>query len=138
MVVWASTVALLAVCTEAAAHHSIAGVYDSAKPVTIEGVVHAFRFVSPHPWVEVDVAAVGPARGAVPQRWRLELDNRFELVGIGMTEDTLKPGDVVVVSGSTARDGTSALYVRKLDRPSDGLNYEQVGSTPRLRRGSTP
>ncbi len=118
-----------AIPTALRAHHSIAGVYDSSQPVTVEGVVAEFAFVNPHPYVVVDV----PEGGGRSQPWRLELDNRFELVGIGMTTDTLKPGDRVVVTGSRARNGTRSLYVRRLDRPADGFRYEQVGASPRIR-----
>jgi hypothetical protein len=92
-------------------------------------MVRAFHFVNPHPWVELDV--VDDARS---QRWRLELDNRFELVAIGMTDATLTPGDEVVVSGSASRETARALYVRSLLRSVDGLHYEQVGQSPRLTR----
>ena len=112
----------------AGAHHSIAGIYDSSKPVSLQGTVAAFLFVNPHPFVEIDV----PAPGGMPQRWRLELDNRFELTNAGMTADTLKPGDRVAVTGSAARDGSRSAYVRRLQR-SDGFLYEQVGSSPRVR-----
>lgn len=119
------------------AHHSIAGVYDSSQPVTIDGVVAEFAFVNPHPYVVVDVAdSGGTGTGGRSQPWRLELDNRFELVGIGMAADTLKPGDRVVVTGSRARNGTRGLYVRRLDRPADGFRYEQVGASPRIRTSS--
>jgi len=130
-------VALLAAAvavTEAGlrAHHSIAGVYDSSQPVTVDGVVAEFAFVNPHPYLVVDVAD----GGGRAQSWRLELDNRFELIGIGMAADTLKPGDRVVVTGSRARNGTRGLYVRRLDRPADGFRYEQVGASPRIRTSS--
>ena len=36
------------------AHHSIAGVYDTSRQVTVEGVVSAFRFVNPHPFLLMD------------------------------------------------------------------------------------
>ena len=114
------------------AHHSIAGVYDSSQRVTIDGVVAEFAFVNPHPYVVVDVTD-GAGRS---QPWRLELDNRFELVGVGMTADTFKPGDRVVVTGSRARNGSNGLYVRRLDRPADGFRYEQVGASPRIRTSS--
>ena len=71
------------------AHHSIAGVYDGSQRVTIEGTVAEFQFVNPHPFVIVDVAD----GNAPPRRWRLELDNRHELVAEGMDADTLKPSD---------------------------------------------
>jgi hypothetical protein len=61
------------------------------------------------------------------------MDNRYELSDVGMTADTLKPGDRVVVSGSPARSQAQSLYIRQLDRPADGFRYEQVGSSPRIR-----
>jgi hypothetical protein len=38
-----------------------------------------------------------------------------------------------VVAGSPARHEARSLYVRRIDRPSDGFWYEQVGATPRIR-----
>jgi hypothetical protein len=122
-------VALVAARTTPYGHHSIAGVYDASQRVTIEGVVTRFHFVNPHPFVVVDVTGDG---GASTQ-WRLELDNRSELTDVGMTAETLKPGDRIVVTGSRARSGSQELYVRRLDRPADGFQYEQVGASPRIR-----
>jgi hypothetical protein len=79
----------------ALAHHSISAVYDVSRREHVEGVVAEFQFVNPHPFVIVTVAA-----DAGPETWRLELDNRFELVRIGITADTLQPGDRVVGIGS--------------------------------------
>ena len=111
-------------------HHSIAGVYDSNRQVTIEGVVAQFHFINPHPFVMIDVKNGGGST----QQWRLEMDNRWELVEVGMTSQTLKQGDRIVVTGSRARPPQSqSLYIRKLDRPADGFQYEQVGSSPRIR-----
>ena len=67
-------------------------------------------------------------------RWRGELDNRHELIAIGMTADTLKPGDRLILSGSVGRTQPQSLYVYRLDRPSDGFWYEQVGMSPRIGR----
>ena len=107
-----------------AMHHSIAGVYDSNRLVTIEGVIAEFHFVNPHPFVVLD---------ANNERWKLEMDNLSELVEVGMTKYTLKPGDRVVVSGKPARSTPpQGLYVMKLDRPADGFRYEQVGTSPRV------
>ena len=114
-----------------AAHHSLSSVYDSRKQVTITGTVREFQFVNPHPWIGIDVTDAGNVR-----RWRLELDNRWELENVGMSADTFKPGDVVVATGSAGRDGARGLYVRRLDRAADGLLYEQVGPSPSLRFNS--
>ena len=127
-----ATAAVAALCLSVAtvqAHHAIAGIYDGARPLTFNGVIAAFHFVNPHPFVEFDV----PGDGGRPERWRGEMDNRFELVGVGMTADTLRPGDRIVLTGSAARDGGRSVYVRSLERPADGLLYEQVGNSPRIR-----
>jgi hypothetical protein len=110
----------------AAAHHSISAVYDASRHESIEGVVAEFQFVNPHPFVIVTVE--GPAG---PETWRLELDNRFELARIGVTAETLRPGDRVTASGSGGRDDRQSLYVRRLER-TDGFRYEQFGSSPRI------
>jgi hypothetical protein len=112
----------------AQAHHSIASVYDTSRQATIEGDVSEFRFIQPHPLLIIDVAA----EGAEPELWQLEMDNRGELAAIGITAETWKPGDRVVVTGSVGRMEPWRLYIRRLDRPADGLRYEQVGSRPRI------
>lgn len=125
---WLLAPALLAVAVSA--HHSIAAEYDSNRTVKIDGVLRQFHFVNPHPFVVVDVDdGSGQAR-----EWRLELDNRSELVAAGVTTDTFKSGDRVIVAGSPARRQANSLYVRRLDRPADGFWYEQVGPSPKIRR----
>ena len=123
-------VAMVVAVGPAHAHHSIAAIYDSGKQVSLDAVVVDFQFVNPHPFVTVEIAD-GDGR---PHQWRLEMDNRFELVSVGMTPETLRKGDRVSVTGGQARDGSRALYVRRLDRPADGFWYEQVGSSPRTGR----
>jgi hypothetical protein len=113
----------------AEAHHSIAGMYDGGREVRVEGVVTLFEFVNPHPFVTLTVRDGDGAS----QAWRLEMDNRRELTAIGMTAETLRTGDRLVVSGSPARREANRLYIRSLERPADGYAYDQVGSRPRLR-----
>jgi hypothetical protein len=123
----AAAVALLAPALRA--HHSISGVYDSSRRTTLDGTVADFQLVNPHPFLFVDVAdAAGNA-----QRWKLEMDNRSELAAIGVTADTFKRGDRVVVTGSLARTRPQSLYLLRLDRPADGFWYEQVGQSPKIR-----
>jgi hypothetical protein len=109
------------------AHHSIAGVYDSSRPMTVEGRVTEFRFVNPHPILVIEVET-----GTERQSWQLEMDNRFELADIGMTAETFTAGDRVVATGSLGRTEPQRLYLRRLDRPADGFRYEQIGSRPRV------
>ena len=111
------------------AHHSISSLYDSSRQVTIEGIVVEFQLVNPHPFLFIDVKG----RTGEAQRWQLEMDNRRELVSIGVTASTFKPGDLVVVNGSLARRSVQKLYLLRLDRRADGFWYEQVGPSPRIR-----
>jgi hypothetical protein len=108
------------------AHHSFGAIYDNERQITVEGIVTEFAFVHPHPMLYiVDDAS---------RQWRLEMDNRFELADIGMTAETFKAGDRVVVSGNAGRAQAQNLYLRSLVRSSDGLRYQQLGSTPEISR----
>ena len=113
-----------------AAHHSLQAIYDSSKQVTVEGAVREFQFINPHPYVIVSVS-----EGGKTLDWRLEMDNRYELIAEGMTAETLKPGDRVVARGSLSRSNPQGMYLMRLDRQSDGFRYEQIGASPRVRQG---
>ena len=109
-------------------HHSLSE-YDLARRLTLTVVVREFHFVNPHPYLLVESRVE-----SLVQAWRLELDNRHELVSIGMTSSTFSRGDRLLVSGAPGHDQKPILYVRELDRPDDGFRYEQPGSTPRIVR----
>ncbi len=124
--------ALAAWGVTAQAHHSLAGVYDSSRPVTVEAVVTEFHFVNPHPFVMAEVKE----RDGTARPYRLEMDNRRELVDVGMTNETFQRGDRIVVTGSVGRTERTHLYVRRLERAADGFTYEQVGTRPRVGKRS--
>jgi hypothetical protein len=117
----------------AQAHHSLSG-YDQGRNVRTDGVVEEFHFANPHPVLMIGVTAPSGAR----QIWRLEMDNLHELAEIGISKTTFKPGDLVSVSGWPDKMEPKNIYLRRLDRPSDGLRYEQIGLTPRLTHISGP
>ena len=121
---------LLVLSATLEAHHAISAIYDNSKPITLRGTVTEFQFINPHPFLMIEAA---DDRGHT-QLWQLEMDNRFELVAIGMTGDSFKKGDRVVVTGGPSRSRSNGLYVLRLDREVDGLRYEQVGSSPRITR----
>ena len=124
------TFVIVALVTPAQAHHSLSE-YDVARKLTLNVTVREFRFVNPHPFLVVESRA-----GSLAAVWRLELDNRFELVEIGMNANTFTTGDRLLVTGSPGQNEKPILYVRELERPSDGFRYEQVGTTPRIARPS--
>jgi hypothetical protein len=102
------------------AHHSIAGIYDDSHRVTVEGVVTRFRFVHPHPFLVLE----SKDASGKPQRWVMEMDNRWELAELGFENGTLKPGDRLVVLGLPARRQPHSMYIWKLERPADGFSYQ--------------
>lgn len=106
--------------TTAFAHHSLAGIYDDNRRLTVEGVITRFQFIHPHPLVRIEVK--DPSGKA--QLWMLEMDNRGELMARGFDMDTLKPGDRIKVTGSRARSRPRSLYIYSLERPADGFSYE--------------
>ena len=124
--------ALAVLASPGLAHHSISAIYDSSEDVSLDAVVREFLFIHPHPVLVLDVGA-----GRERTSWRAEMDNRFELEDIGITSTTFRPGDRVLVNGDPGRSQPNILYLWKLERPADGLRYEQVGSTPRLTRGKS-
>ena len=77
------------------AHHSLSGMYDESKRISLGGVIKQFQFVNPHPFL---VLVVDGASG--PEEWRLEMDNKGELADIGMTPETFRAGDRVTAAGS--------------------------------------
>jgi hypothetical protein len=125
---WTGTILTLSLFASAAqAHHSLSN-YDQGRDVRADGVVEEFHFVNPHPVLMI--AVTDPA--GVRQVWRLEMDNLHELDEIGISRTTFKPGDRVTISGNPDRTEPREIYLRRLDRPSDGLHYEQIGSRPQL------
>ena len=131
---WTGPILTLSLFASAAqAHHSLSG-YDQSRNVSADGVVEEFQFVNPHPVLMIGVTSTSGVR----QIWRLEMDNLHELDEIGISRTTFKPGDQVTVSGNPDRTEPTEIYLRRLDRPSDGLHYEQIGSRPRLTRTLGP
>ena len=103
--------------------------YDTRRNIRVEGAVTQFEFINPHAFLTLEVTETGGAT----QRWRVELDDRGELSEIGMTAQTLRSGDRVIVLGSPAQREANRLYLGRLDRPADGYSFEQVNGRPRLR-----
>ncbi|HEX5046172.1 MAG TPA: DUF6152 family protein [Gammaproteobacteria bacterium] len=128
--IWVAAAGLAAAVAPASAHHSIAAAYDSAKRLTLEAAIAEFHFVNPHPFLVVEVTREDGTR----ESWRLEMDNRRELADIGITSETFRAGDRVVVQGNAGRTEPRTLYVYRLDRAADGLRYEQLGYSPRITR----
>lgn len=104
----------------ASAHHSFAAYYFENQSTTIEGEVQEFQLRSPH--------ALLLFRGRTPEgtieTYTAEWANPRRLGEAGITKDTLKPGDLVVVTGSPGRTPAERkVHLKGIRRPVDGWAY---------------
>jgi hypothetical protein len=100
----ATSVALLLTGTALVAHHSESAQFDTNQPVEVTGVVKKVEWMNPHIWYYVDVK--DETTGKIVT-WGFSGGPPGMLARRGFTKDTMKPGMVVTVRGSRARDGSN-------------------------------
>jgi|SRR5206468_6297817 len=104
----------------ASAHHSFAAEYFESQTVSIEGELVQFDYRSPHVWVHVMAV---DERGEL-QRFSAEWANPSRLAQRGVTQDTLRPGDRVVITGSPGRSASERkIHLKRIVRPADGWTW---------------
>jgi len=84
----------------AQAHHSFTATYLADKTVVLDGVLSQFLFRNAHSLIQIDAK---DASGHTV-RWYVEWDGAGVLTRSGIRENTLKPGDHVVIVGNPARN----------------------------------
>lgn len=111
--------ALVAV-VPASAHHSFATYYVEDQSITLEGVVQEFQYRSPH----AILVFTAPDSNGRTQTFAAEWSNPRRLSTQGITAATLKPGDVVVVTGSPGRTASEyKVHLKGIRRPADGWTW---------------
>jgi len=116
----AVTVVALA-ATTAEAHHDFTLTYLADRTVTIEGELAQLLFRNPHTLVYL---IVRDDRGR-DVRYAVEWAGPAQLEEQGVTSQTLKVGDHVVVTGSPGRlPGDRRLRMITLRRPKDNYSYD--------------
>ena len=101
---------LLAVCSPLFGHHNTLARYDHENPVTLKGTVVVFRMINPHSHLEFEVKQPD---GTVV-KWEAEGGSPSGAYRRGWRTDDVKPGDVITVTGSPARDGSKVMELDKL------------------------
>jgi hypothetical protein len=106
------------------AHHSFAAEFDNKKPVELKGTLVELEWVNPHAWIHMEVA---DASGKVT-KWDCELGSPNLLMRNGWRRDSLKKGDVIIVNGSQAKDGSNLANARTVSF-ADGKRVFNAGSS---------
>ncbi len=106
--------------SRADAHHSFGATYLEDKTITLDGALVQLLFRNPHSYIQVDVK---DASGQVV-RWNIEWGGVVQLNQKGVTRETLKPGDHLVIVGNPSRtpeDHRARLV--NITRPADGWKW---------------
>jgi hypothetical protein len=96
-------IGLLLAARSITAHHAFSAEFDAAKPIKVTGAVTKFDWTNPHAWIYIDAK---DESGKVAN-WGFELAGASGLMRSGWTRFSLKPGDVVTIEGSRARNGSN-------------------------------
>jgi hypothetical protein len=102
------------------AHHSFAATYIEDKSVTVEGELVQVMFRNPHSFVHISVTQ----KDGTMVRYAIEWGGAAQLGGQGVTRETLKLGDRLIISGNPGRNPSDhRVRMITLRRPSDGFGW---------------
>lgn len=106
------------------AHHSYAATYDTSQSLRLEGKLVRFQLRAPHSYVYLQAH---DANGEV-QRWTVEWSAPSALNRQGVSRDTLRSGDEIILTVRPSRvRGEFRALMLTLERPADGMSW---GTSP--------
>ncbi|MDR3739699.1 MAG: DUF6152 family protein [Terracidiphilus sp.] len=105
------------------AHHSFSAEFDGNKPVRLVGHITRVEWTNPHAYLYLDVT---DAKGKVTN-WGAESAGPGALSRRGWSKTSLKIGDLVVIDGYRAKDGSNLIDCRRITFPDGHSIY---GGTP--------
>ncbi len=91
----------------ALAHHSIAGIYETGRSITVRGRLTLVEVVNPHSRFQLD------SGGTV---WTIESRGVAGMEQRGFDRSAFRVGDQVSVVGSPARDGSKSIWLNTLTK----------------------
>jgi hypothetical protein len=105
-------------------HHSFAAEYLEDQTVSVEGNVVELEYRNPHAWVHI----LAPDKQGRIQKVSAEWGGTSRLSQQGVTKDSLKPGDRVIVTGSPSRNPSEyRMHLKGIERPADGWKWAGRG-----------
>jgi hypothetical protein len=118
---------LMAAAAPAFAHHAAQAEFDFNKFITITGTVTRVEFINPHGYLYIDEKN---DNGKV-RSWAFELVGPAYLrkAGLGRGTGAIKIGDIVTVSGASAKDGSDAALAKTI-KLADGRTVTIWTSDP--------
>ena len=109
-----------------AAHHSFTATYDETQEIELEGTLVSFMFRNPHSFVHL----MAPDENGDMQRWAVEWGAAGVLDRQGVSRESLRVGDHVVITGNPGRNAIDhRLRMQTLLRPADGFGWGKNGET---------
>jgi hypothetical protein len=107
----------------ASAHHSVSGVFDVTKEVTVTGTISKLEWINPHIFIFLQEDVKDPTGTAV--QWSFETLPPAMLRKAGLTKEALagKFGEVVTVKAVPAKADPHAGLITRITYP-DGHFYQ--------------
>ena len=110
---------LLVSAATVSAHHSWNTVFSEDKPLVLRGTISKVELVNPHAWIWLDVKGDD---GTV-QKWAVEGGPPNGLIRNGITKESLKAGQELIVHGYGARDETMLQVAGVKYETADGQEF---------------
>jgi hypothetical protein len=124
-----AVIAALLVAIPVWAHHSFSSEYDSSKRLQLKGKMVAFEWVNPHSWIHVEVTNPDGSKTI----WKGETPPVNVLYRNGwtkpMVEAMVKKGEIVILSGQAAKDGSNHVFANGVTR-EDGKTVLGLSGPP--------
>ena len=118
--VFAVVLGAVVAAVPAYAHHSFAAEYFEEQKVSVEGELVEFDYRSPHSWVHV----MAKDENGNPQKYSAEWVTAARLRQNGVTAETLKVGDRLIISGAPGRTASEhRIHLKSVERPADGWKW---------------
>jgi hypothetical protein len=95
------------------AHHGAAS-YDISKMTTLKGTVTSIQWMNPHAEIDMEV---NDATGKT-QKYIVESVSPLGLSRVGWTQNSIKPGDQITVTGNLSKNNTHFLRLKKIVFPT--------------------